>query len=293
MFSLGGLFRRFLPQPQPESFVRRLERARLSARRFAARHALDPDESAIVLSASVNSAILSPADADWHAASIRELERFRTVCRTRGGTGNQEVDFIEEIDWPKSWLSEGRMYIVLVPDRGAENELRRVYGEGSYLQTCNGSLIADAAMVCNLTFIHVSRRLAPWLWEGSKVDIRESDRPLELKGIGGNFTDTTIVGVDASLAAPTFDCAKAMIERAGATCRSDERVWLAIGLPVDADAPMPTPRPIERYEVIDDPVSLKRSVPRVCLEVLQAERLTYRRPTSPRTVARIMAVERP
>ena len=294
MFPLGDLFRLFRPQPQHESFVERLERARLKARRFAARHALDADESAVVLSASVDSAIFSQADADWRAASVSELERFRTARRTRGGTGDQEVDFIEESGWPESWLSERRLYIVYVPELDGENELRKNYGgEGSYLQTCHGSLTADVVTVCLLTFINGYRRIAPWLWKGSDVGIRESDRALELKGIGGNFSDTTVVNAEASLAAPTFDCAKAMMERAAATCPSDQRVWLAIGLPVDAGTPMPTPRPIGREEVIDDPVILKRSVSRLSLTVLQATRTTFGPPTSPRTVARIMAVERP
>ena len=125
------------------------------------------------------------------------------------------------------------------------------------------------------------------------MDIRESDRPLELKGIGGNFTENTIVNVSALLAAPTFDRARAMIERALFTCRSDERIWLALGLPVDADTPMPTPRPIDRDEVIDDPVRLERPVPRLSVEVLKATRTTVGPPTDPRRVARIMAVERP
>ena len=293
MFPLGGVFRRFLPQPQPLSFVERLERARSRARRCAARHALDPDESAVVVSAAASSAVLSPIEADWHAASVGELERFRTARRTRGGAGDQEVDFIEESEWPDSWLSERRLHVVYMPVLSAENELRMDYGEGSYLQTCHESLTTDGSTACRLSFTNVYRRSTPWLWKGSKLHIRESDRPLELKGIGGNFTDTTVVGFEATLATPTFDYAKAMIERAAATCQSHERLWLAIGLPVDADTPLPTPRPIEREEVIDDPISLTRSAPRLSLQVFSGNGRTIGPPTNPRTIARIMAVERP
>jgi hypothetical protein len=295
MLPLANMFRRIIRQaePEPESFSSRLERARSNARRFALRQALDPNESEVVLSASVTSAILSPGDADWQAASVRELERFRAACRKRGGTAEQEVDFIEGKDWPESWLDEPRLYIVYAPRLGAANEFPRDYAGGAYLQTCHGSLTAKVQTVCRLSFVSVYRRVEPWLWKGSKVNIRESAGPLELKGIGGNFTDTTVVSADASLAAPTFDYARALIEQAGATCREDEGIWLAIGLPIEPETALPTPRPVGREETIDDPVSIKRRAPRVSLEVLQATRTTYEPPKISTTLARIMAVERP
>lgn len=293
MFQLSELFRRFAPPPPRESFVGRLGRARELAKRFAATHALSADESAVVLSAFVDSAVSSPRDVDWYAASLRDLEGFRTACRNRGAKGDQEVHFVEERDWPDCWLTEHHLRVVYVPDLNRENGLPRSSDQGAYLQSCRASPAADAVTVCSLGFTHVYARSAPGLWKGTEVDVRETDRPLELKGIGGNFTSTTVVSVDAILAAPTFGLIRELIEQASATCRSDERLWLALGLPVDAGTPIPTPRPIGREEVIDDPIRLAAPAPRLSLEILRATHTAFKPPQNPITVSRIMALERP
>ena len=264
----------------------------MAARRFATRRALDPDERAVVLSAFVHSAILSPVDADWRAASVSELERFRAVRRSRGGSRHQQVDFVDQRDWPESWLSERRLYVVYVPRSGTENELRRDYGESSYLQTCCGELTSDVETVCKLTFVNVYRRVAPSLWKGSVMEIHESDRALELKGIGGNFTEKTVVNADVSLAAPTFDWADGVVRGEGTTGQGEERVWLAIGLPIEADTPLPAPRPVGRDEVLDDPVRIKRAAARLSLQVLRAKHLTSGSLVHARMIASVMAVER-
>ena len=290
----GNLFRLFLPPPTYKSPIERLENAKAQARRFAARHSLDEEESEVVLSASVESLFMQ-IDGNWRAVVAGELERFRRARLTRGGNGDQEVDFVEEDRWPDAWLTERRLQIVytptLDPDSGLERNEKFGFG-GSYLQVSHGNLTTDVSTVCYLSFLRCNRRRPQEQWKGSNVRIAESSRPLELKGIGGNLTENTVVNVEATLAGPTFDCAKAMMKKAASSSR-DMQFWLAIGLPIDVDTPIPMPRPIGREQEIHDNVVLTRPAERLSLEILQTRLSNHKPPKEPTSIGRVMAVESP